>query len=289
VVVGRPSQRGRGLDGRAGEDPPGRGRPRIDDPPGQDDRPDHPVLGPQRFRERVPQPVRGAGTGCQALGDPVRGGGGAGARDRPRPVVVGLGRRTRRAREPTDAVANREGDRRATDRGRRRRRRGGHRDGREVEGQLLLADRHGHRLALARAALDRQGIVEVGKREQRGRARHARSRADEGRLQPRGVRPATHDDDVVRVRPDPELLDDGGDDRVGRDRAGQALEDPRQALCLGAPPDLELVHGVPVVDGREADDHDEPDEGEVDRGRIRRQPQQDQQAEDEERSGEQPP
>ena len=57
---------------------------------------------------------------------------------------------------------------------------------------------------------------------------------DERRLEDPGVGPATDDDDVVGAGAGAELLDDRLDDRVGRDRPGQALEDPGEALGLGA-------------------------------------------------------
>jgi hypothetical protein len=95
---------------------------------------------------------------------------------------------------------------------------------------------------------------------------------------------------MIRAGRDADLLGDRLDDRVGRDRAGQSLEDPGQALGLPAPADLEAVDGVPVQDRGQADDGDEPGEDEVDRaGALRGQPEEDEQAEDEERDGEEPP
>ena len=97
---------------------------------------------------------------------------------------------------------------------------------------IVGRDGHGDRLAVrvrVRRILEiaRSGtsVEEVG---------HAGPGADEHRLEDPGVGAATDDDDVVGAGAGAELLDDRADDRVGRDRAGQALQDPGEDLGLRA-------------------------------------------------------
>ena len=75
---------------------------------------------------------------------------------------------------------------------------------------------------------------------------------DEHRLEDPGVGPATDDHDVVGAGAGAQLLDDRPDDRVRRDRAGEALQDPGEALGLRAAAVLELLDGEPVADRGEA-------------------------------------
>ncbi len=133
-------------------------------------------------------------------------------------------------------------------------------------------------------------VLEVGDREERRRARAAGPGVDERRLEDASVRPAAGDDDVVGPGPRPDLLDDRIDDRVGRDRARQALEDPGEALGLAAPADFEGPDGHPMPDGDEGDDDDDPDHQPVERpGAVDGHAQQRGQGEDEERTREDQP
>ena len=91
---------------------------------------------------------------------------------------------------------------------------------------------------------------------------------------------------MVGAGPEAELLDDRLHDRIGRDRAGQALENAGEALGFGATARLEVLDGDPVTDGGEADDHDQDGDRPVAEAGIDPQPDGGEQAEDEERTDE---
>ena len=95
---------------------------------------------------------------------------------------------------------------------------------------------------------------------------------------------------MIRACPDPDLFDDRLNDRVRRDRAGEALEDPGKALCLGAPADLEHRDRLPVTECGKADDDDEPGGDPVEgAGVVREDPQRGDQPEEHERAAEDDP
>ena len=89
--------------------------------------------------------------------------------------------------------------------------------------------------------------------------------ADQPRLEDPGVTAAASDDDVVGARRAGELVDDGRDDGIGRDRARQVREDPDERLGLGPAAGLEVGDGGAVLDRRDADAEDERSDEEVDR------------------------
>ena len=124
-----------------------------------------------------------------------------------------------------------------------------------------------------RSTLGRAGRqLEVGDRQDRRGARHAGPPADERRLEDARLGMEPDDDGMVGAGLDVELVDDRLDDRVGRHRAGQPLEDPGDALGLAAPADLAAAHGLAMEDrGEPAERHetgDQPVDG-LARGRGR--------------------
>src|SRR6478672_5044668 len=95
---------------------------------------------------------------------------------------------------------------------------------------------------------------------------------------------------MVRARAGAKLLDDGADDRVGRDRAGEALEDPGEALGLSPSALFQLLDGEPVTNRGEADDDDQARHRDVERHCSAREETHDgDRAEGEERAGEDEP
>ena len=79
-----------------------------------------------------------------------------------------------------------------------------------------------------------------------------------------------------------QLLDDRVDDGVGRHRARQALEDPREALGLDPPSSLEGLDGAPMTDAGEPDDDGQCRDRPVDEVGLDDEPEQDDQPENEE-------
>ncbi len=127
----------------------------------------------------------------------------------------------------------------------------------------------------AAGQVDRRGRVGRAWPGQRGReVRLAGSLADH--------------DDVIGAGADAEIGDDRVDDLVGRGRAGQALEDPREVLGLGASVGRQLGDRTLMDDGRDAGDGDraEDDQAEWPAHHEDGQPGQ---AEQGERAGEEPP
>ena len=98
------------------------------------------------------------------------------------------------------------------------------------------------------------------------------------------------DDGVVGAGLDVELVDDGLDDRVGRHRARESLEDAGDAFGLAAPALLAAAHGFAMEDRREPAQRHEAGEEPVDRlAAVEDEPGGSQDGQEEERSGEDPP
>ena len=140
-------------------------------------------------------------------------------------------------------------------------------------------------------AVDR--VLEVGDRQERRRVGHARPGADERRLEDAGVGPAPDDDDVVGARsPRPSSLDDRVEDRVRRDRAGQARTGCGRTISASSRrPTSSAGDGLAVADGGDADDERRGRRSAQSTGRRARPATRSDgdQAEDEERGGEDPP
>ncbi len=212
------------------------------------------------------------------------------------PPVAGVGRRGRQTRgrdtvgDPATTPA------RAPDRGRTNEPvvepRSGRR--REVPDRVgedpatVDLDRDRHRIA-PESIVEIGRVLEIADREQ-GRGRGAAGPGvDEGRLEDAGVWSATDDDDVVGARGGAEILDNGPDDRVGRDRARQPLEDPGEALGLVTPARLEILDRDPMEDRGKPDDDDQQGDRPVAEPGIGPQPEDGEQTEEEERDGEDEP
>ena len=136
----------------------------------------------------------------------------------------------------------------------------------------------------------RQSVVEQGDRQERRRRGDPRTLADHRRLERSAVGLEPDDHRVVGPGPDPQLLDDRVDDRIGRDGAGEALEDPGEGLGLGAAALLEGADRSLVEDCREAGQDDEPGKDPIEEPRAARQEaDQGDEPEDEEGAEEEPP
>ena len=109
------------------------------------------------------------------------------------------------------------------------------------------------------------GVLEICQGQHRGGARHPGPRADEGRFQDRGFSAEADDHRVVRTGSGTQVVDDGVDDRVGRDRPRQALEDAGKRFGLLPPALVEGFDGSSMDDARGPHDHDESPQEDVDR------------------------
>ncbi len=236
---------------------------------GQDDRADHAGLRGQRGGERIGQAVDLSGTSGDPFGDllPLAG------------PPTGRRHGGRRAGERTGCrdPGRQFVDPAAQTAGRDPLRHVGH-------------DRDGDRFASVGRAIVLDGILEIADRQEGRRIVDTRTGADEGRLEDPCVGTPAGDDDMVGAGRLGELIDDGPEDRIGRDRARQARQDPGERFGLFATTQFEGGDGLAVTDRGEADDEDEGDDRPVDGSRkLGTEPDQGDGSEDEERDGEDPP
>ena len=109
---------------------------------------------------------------------------------------------------------------------------------------------------VARVALGR-GVEQRRPAASSSSCGHAGAARDEPRLERARLRAAPDEDDVIgRGRVD-QVVEDRRHDRLGRDRARQAAQDPGEALGLAAAARLEAGDGVSVRDRRDGGQDDQ--------------------------------
>ena len=206
-----PRQGGRRLGGGAAQEPPGGRRPGARGPARQDDRADHGPVRRQRRGQRVGQAVDLADRRRSGRRPLVLAG-------RPDPAMTAVARHGRPPRSARSASNRPRMPPAAT--GRRR--------------PIGIAT--GSRRRVGSASTDPRGRRSAGASSNSGTPGAG---ADERRLEDAGVGPPADDDDVVGAGRLGQLVDDGVEDRVGRDRARQAGQDAGERFGLLAPADLE--------------------------------------------------
>jgi hypothetical protein len=98
--------------------------------------------------------------------------------------------------------------------------------------------------------------------------RDARAQADKVRPELAAVLVPPDDDDVIGGRGVTEILGDGIDDGVGRDRAGQPTQDAGEGFGLAASAGVEVGHRRPMHEGGEASDHHDAQQDAIREGRL---------------------
>ena len=119
------------------------------------------------------------------------------------------------------------------------------------------------------AGRPRIGVLQVAERERRRVIRDAGAEAHEVRCQLPVVLGSPDHHDVVGGRGLAEVLGDRIDDGVGRHRARQATQDPRERLGLVTPPGAEIRDGGAVDERRESGDQHDDQQQSVGERRIR--------------------
>ena len=133
-------------------------------------------------------------------------------------------------------------------------------------------------------------VLKVAERERRRVIRDAGAEAHEVRGELPVVLGSPDDDDVVGARGLAELFDDRVDDGVGRHRARQATQDPRERLGLVTPPGVEIRDRGAVDERRESGhQHDHQQEPVGERRIHGERAQEDHDGDEKESDGEGPP